>query len=163
LCKLRRLNKKLARQQQGSNGWLRTKAKLTKLHYRIRCRRQDAIHKMTTAITKEFGLIGLESLNVQGMMSNRHLAQAVGDVGFYEIKRQLQYKCELYGAHLIEIDQWFPSSRLCSACGWKNGNLTLADRKWVCPECGCIHERDVNAAVNIRDEAMRLLNENPSP
>jgi putative transposase len=162
LRKLRQLNKKLARQQQGSNAWMGTKAKLTRLHYRIRCRRQDAIHKLTTAVAKEYGLIGLETLNVQGMMSNGRLAQAVGEVGFYEIKRQLQYKCKLYGAHLVEVDQWFPSSRLCSDCGWKNEGLTLSDREWVCLDCGCIHERDVNAAVNIRDEAIRLY-DNLSP
>ncbi|MCA9872601.1 MAG: transposase, partial [Anaerolineales bacterium] len=84
------------------------------------------------------------------------LARAVGDVGMYEIKRQLQYKAALYGALVVEVSPWFPSSRLCHDCGQKNTELTLADREWTCPNCGCIHDRDVNAAVNIRDEALSL-------
>jgi len=157
LRKLRRLNRELARREKGSQGWYRTKDKLAKLHAQIRNRRTDGIHKMTTAVTKQYGVIGVENLNVRGMMANHHLAQAVGDVGMFEIKRQLTYKAALYGAVVVEVGRWYPSSRLCAACGWKNTELTLTDREWTCPECGCIHDRDVNAAVNIRDEALRII------
>jgi putative transposase len=157
LKKLRRLNRELARREKGSQGWYRTKDKLTKLHAQIRNRRLDGIHKMTTAVTKEYGVIGVETLNVRGMMSNGRLARSVGDVGMHEIKRQLTYKGALYGAVVVEVGQWFPSSRLCNACGWRNADLTLADRKWTCPECGRVHNRDINAAINIRDEALKLI------
>lgn len=156
LRKLRRLNRELARREKGSRGWWRTKDKLAKLHFRIRSRRLDAIHKFTTAVVKEASIIGLENLNVQGMMQNRHLARAVSDVGMYEIRRQLEYKAKLYGATVILVDRWYPSSKTCHACGHKNDNLTLADRSWACPNCGCSLDRDINAARNLRDEAMRL-------
>ncbi len=156
LKKLRRLNRELARREKDSNGWLRTKKKLARLHGRIRNQRQDGIHKMTTQLAKEYGVIGLETLNVQGMMQNGRLAQAVGDVGMYEIKRQLQYKAKLYGAQVVEIGTWFPSSKLCSACGEKKPELTLAERTWTCATCGTTHDRDVNAAVNIKNEALRI-------
>jgi putative transposase len=157
LKKMRRLNRELARREKGSNGWLRTKQKLARLHGRIRNQRQDGIHKMTTQLVKEYGVIGLETLNVQGMMQNGRLAQAVGDVGMYEIKRQLKYKAALYGAQVVEIDTWFPSSKLCSACGEKKPELTLAERVWTCETCGTTHDRDMNAAVNIKNEALRLV------
>mgnify|MGYP001438291729 CR=1 FL=1 len=153
---LRRLNRQLARRERGSRGWWETKDRLARLHAAIRNRRMDGIHKMTTDITQRYSVIGVEKLNVRGMMANHHLAQAVGDVGMYEIKRQLEYKAALHGAVVIEVSPWFPSSRTCSACGWKNSALTLADRVWTCRECGCIHDRDVNAAVNIQAEALRL-------
>lgn len=158
LKKLRRLNRELARREEGSNGWLRTKQKLARLHGRIRNQRQDGIHKMTTQLTKEHGVIGLETLNVKGMMQNGRLAQAVGDVGMFEIKRQLQYKAKLYGAQVVEVDTWFPSSKLCSTCGEKNAELTLSERVWTCATCGTTHDRDANAAVNIKNEALRLAN-----
>lgn len=157
LKKLRRLNRELARREKGSNGWLRTKQKLARLHGRIRNQRQDGIHKMTTQLAKEYGLIGLETLNVQGMMQNRRLAQAVGDVGMFDIKQQLKYKAVLYGAEVVEISTWFPSSKLCNACGEKKAELTLGEREWTCEACGTTHDRDVNAAINIRNEALRLL------
>jgi len=159
LRKLARLNRELSRRQKGSGRWWRTKRRLNRLHAKIRNRRLDGIHKFTTAVTKEYGIIGVEKLNVKGMMSNGRLARAVGDVGMYEIKRQITYKADLYGAQVMEVGQWFPSSRLCHACGWKNTNLTLVDREWTCSECGMVHDRDVNAAINIRNEALLLATE----
>jgi len=75
----------------------------------------------------------------------------------YEIKRQLQYKAKLYGAVVVEVDRWFPSSKLCSTCGYKNDDLTLKDREWQCPDCGAVHDRDLNAAINIQKEAQNML------
>lgn len=158
LKKMRRLNRELARREKDSNGWRRTKQKLARLHGRIRNQRHDGIHKMTTRLTKEHGVIGLETLNVKGMMQNGRLVQAVGDVGMYEIKRQLQYKAKLYGAQVVEAGAWFPSSKLCSVCGEKKAELRLGERTWTCETCGTTHDRDVNAAVNIKNEALRLAN-----
>ena len=159
LRKLRRLNRELARREKGSNGWLRTKAKLQKLHRAIRNRRMDATHKMTTELAKEHSVIAVEDLNVKGMVKNRSLARAISDVGMGEIVRQLEYKAELYGAFVVKVDRWFPSSRLCHDCGSKNEGLTLSDRTWICEDCGVVHERDLNAAKNLRDEGLRLLAE----
>lgn len=159
LRKLRRLNRELSRRQQGSNGWLRTKAKLAKLHRKIARRREWHIHQMTTRLTKEYGVICVEDLNVRGMVKNRHLSRAVSDVGMYEIVRQLEYKAQLYGAVVVKVGRWFPSSKTCHDCGSVSDGLTLSDRAWICEDCGVVHDRDLNAAKNIRDEGLRLLAE----
>lgn len=91
----------------------------------------------------------LEDLNVSGMMANHHLAKAVSDVGFYEMRRQIEYKAGWYGIDVVLADRWFPSSKTCSCCGWKNDDLTLADRTFICPECGLKIDRDYNAALNL--------------
>jgi putative transposase len=95
------------------------------------------------------------------MLANHHLAQAVSDASFSEVKRQLLYKAEQYGGYVQLVSQWYPSSKTCHACGWVKQDLTLVDREWVCEQCGVINERDVNAAVNIRDEAIRLVTDVP--
>ena len=159
LRKLARLQCQLSRKrrmQKGkkrSNRYVTLRVKIARLHYRISCLRKDTLHKITTAIVKRSSVIGVESLNVKGMMRNRKLARAISDAGWGEFIRQLRYKCELYGVHLVEVDRWFPSSKLCSGCGWKNEHLTLSDREWTCGGCGMIHDRDMNAAINIRNAA----------
>jgi putative transposase len=96
------------------------------------------------------GLLVIEDLNVKGMLENEKLARAISDVGFGMLRSQLEYKAKRYGTHLIIADRWYPSSRLCSICGWKNEALTLSDRRWVCAECGAHHDRDLNAALNLK-------------
>lgn len=91
----------------------------------------------------------LEDLNVSGMMANHHLAKAVSDVGFCELRRQIEYKSHWQGTEILLADRWFPSSKTCSCCGWKNDDLTLADRVFSCPECGLEIDRDYNAALNL--------------
>jgi len=103
----------------------------------------------------------LEDLTTQGMLANHHLAQAVSDASFFEVKRQLLYKAEHYGGYVQLVSQWYPSSKTCHACGWIKQNLTLADRVWGCEQCGVSNERDVNAAINIRTEALRLATDVP--
>jgi putative transposase len=110
---------------------------------------------MTTYLARTYALIGLEDLNSKGMLSNHHLAQAVSDASFFEMKRQLLYKSEQYGGYVQLVDRWYASSKTCHHCEWVKEDLTLADRVWVCEQCGARNERDFNAAQNVRDEAFR--------
>lgn len=155
----RKLNKKLSRQVKGSHNWWKTVYKLRELHTKIRHARQDWLHKWTTYVASNYGLIGIEDLNVKGMLANHRLAKHIADVAFAEIARQLEYKQVLYGCRLQKIGRWFPSSKTCCECGWYNPDLTLADRAFVCQQCGWLAERDVNAALNIKYEALRLAYE----
>jgi putative transposase len=107
-------------------------------------------------------LIGLENLNVKGMLANHCLAQAVSDASFFEVKRQLFYKSEQYGSSVQLVDRWFPSSKTCHSCGWVKEDLTLADRVWVCAQCGTVHDRDLNAAIMVESEALRLVTDVPA-
>jgi putative transposase len=101
----------------------------------------------------------IEDGNVKGMLANERLARAIADVGFGVFRSQLEYKAKRYGTRLVIADRWYPSSRLCSICGWKNEALTLRDREWVCAECGTHHDRDLNAALNLK----RLATETALP
>jgi len=156
LRKLKRLNRELSRRQEGSGRWNRTKHKLARFHRRIANCRLDYQHKMTTEIAQTYRIIGMEDLNVAGMLRNHCLALSIADAGFGEIRRQLGYKAEWYSGELVEIDRFFPSSKLCRFCGCINGDLTLADRTWTC-DCGAVHDRDRNAALNIERQALKML------
>ena len=112
---------------------------------------------MTTYLTFTYSLIGLEDLNAKGMLANHHLAQAVSDASFFEVKRQLLYKAEQYGGTVQLVNRWYPSSKTCSRCDWIHDDLTLAERVFVCHECGLVMDRDHNAALNIRKEALRTI------
>jgi putative transposase len=181
LAKLRRLQRKLDRQRRannpdnynkdstvkkGSKTWAysnkmhQTKRRITKLHARITSIRQEESHRMTSELTDEYGLVCIEDLNVKGMLKNGRLAKHISDAAFYEKRRQLEYKANYKGGYVIAVDQWFPSSKLCSnnGCGYKKLDLDLSDRVWICPECGQENYRDRNAAINIRDEGLRILN-----
>ena len=152
--RLQRLSRSLSRKEKGSQNRKKAKAKLAKLHARISNIRNDALHQLTTDLTRRFHTIGIEDLNVKGMMSNRHLARTIADMGFFEFRRQLQYKAEMRGGVVVVADRWFASSKLCSACGVKHQALTLSVRAWVCPECDTHHHRDINAAVNLKNYAV---------
>jgi len=148
LQKLKRLSRAFTRKQRGSNNRVKAKTKLARLHRRIADIRADVLHKLTTDLTR-YATIVIENLNVTGMLSNRHLSRATGDMGFGEFRRQLEYKAAMAGSTVIVADRWFASSKLCSSCGMKNGSLTLAERTWTCASCGASHDRDVNAARNL--------------
>lgn len=130
---------------------------MARLHAKIKNIRQDCLHKLTTQLAKNHQVIAIEDLNVKGMMKNRHLARSVADMGFFEFKRQLQYKVAQFGGTLVVADRWFASSKLCSCCGYKMEKMPLSVRSWQCPQCQTQHDRDVNAAKNLRDYAFKQL------
>jgi putative transposase len=150
LDRLRRLSRSLSRKQKGSANRKKAGARLAKLHARIANIRSDALHKLTTDLTRRFHTIGIEDLNVRGMMKNRHLARSFADMSFFEFRRQLEYKAAMRGGQVVVADRFYASSKTCSACGHKLGDLPLSVRQWACPVCGAVHDRDVNAAINLK-------------
>lgn len=154
LSKLQRLSRRLSRKVKGSENRKKAKTKLSKLHARVGNIRRDALHQLTTDLTHRFHTIGIEDLNVRGMMKNRHLAHSIADIGFFEFRRQLQYKAAQRGAIIVVAERWYPSSKTCSCCGHKLDVLPLSVREWTCPSCGALHDRDVNAAVNLKNMAV---------
>jgi len=151
--KLRRLNKELSRRTKGGRNWNKTKKKLSTLHKNIADVRKDTIHKMTTRIVSKFGVIGVEDLCVKGMARTR-LAKSIHDAAFSEVLRQLDYKSELAGSTLVKADRWFPSSKTCHVCGTVVDKLPLSVRQWTCNSCGIDHDRDDNAAQNLKNLAV---------
>ena len=149
LKKLRRANKAQARKRRGSANFRKAKRRLARLHQRIAAIRRDALHKLTTRLTKTYAVIGLEDLNVRGMVQNRHLARAIADMGFFEFRRQIEYKARLYGARVVFANRFYPSSKTCSCCGVVKETLALAERMFRCDDCGFEIERDHNAALNL--------------
>jgi transposase, IS605 OrfB family, central region len=146
--KLARLQCKASRQVKGSQNQRKTYNSISRLHARIACIRKDFLHKLTTSTAKTFKLIKIEDLNVSGMLANHKLAGAIADLGFYEFKRQLEYKCPMYGASLVLVERWFPSSKICWNCGHKQ-EMPLSIRTYDCPGCGVSIDCDLNASLNI--------------
>jgi putative transposase len=149
LKRLRRSNKALARKRRGSANFRKAKRRLGRLHTRIASVRRDATHKLTTRLAKTFKVIGIEDLNVRGMVRNRCLARAVSDGGFHEFRRQLTYKAQWYGARVVVADRFYPSSKTCSCCGVIKETLALSQRTFTCDDCGFEAGRDHNAALNL--------------
>lgn len=133
-----------------SNNCKKSSTALARLHARIANVRADFTHKLTTRLCRENQAVGIEDLHVQGMLANDRLARAISDVGFGMFHSQIEYKAHRHGVGLVIADRWYPSSRLCSVCGWKNESLTLSDREWTCAGCGTRHDRDRNAALNLK-------------
>ncbi|WP_395146460.1 RNA-guided endonuclease InsQ/TnpB family protein [Moraxella atlantae] len=159
LQKLKRLSKQLSRKQKGNNNRAKAKAKLSRLHAKISNIRQDFSHKLTTQLVKSYDVICIENLNVKGMVQNRKLSRAISDLGFYEFKRQLIYKANQGGKVVKEVDRFYPSSKTCSNCGFiiAKADLTLNVRNWQCPSCHTQHDRDINASINILNNATKVL------
>ena len=157
--KLKLLGRKLSKKQKGSRAFNRTKLRIARVHSKIARQRLDYQHKITHRLTHEsqVGTICVEDLNVRGMVRNKHLAYDISDTAIGEFYRQLKYKCEWYGVNYIEVGRFEPTSKTCSVCGWKYKDLKLHERSWVCPECGTHHNRDVNAAINIREFGLKAL------
>ncbi|GET37208.1 RNA-guided endonuclease InsQ/TnpB family protein [Microseira wollei] len=133
----------------GSANWKKAQVQIARLHRKIANIRFDTLHKLTTLLAKNHGTVVIEDLNVSGMMANHKLAKAIADMGFFEFRRQLTYKCELYGSKLVVVDRWFPSSKNCSNCGTKKEMLSLSERVFQCEDCGFVIDRDLNAAINL--------------
>lgn len=136
--------------QKASKRQFKRQLRLSRLHERISNIRKDAAHKLTSFLTRRFQTIVIEDLNVSGMSKNHALAGAILDCGFHEIRRQLDYKAEMRNGRILVVDRFFPSSKLCSCCGFKADTLPLSVREWTCNTCGEIHDRDLNAAVNLK-------------
>lgn len=133
----------------GSANWKKAQLQIARLHSKIANIRKDTLHKLTTLLAKNHGTVVIEDLNVSGMMANHKLAKSIADMGFYEFRRQLTYKCELYGSKLVVVDRWFPSSKTCSNCGTKKETLLLSERVFECSHCNFTIDRDLNAAINL--------------
>jgi len=147
LRRLARLSRSLSRKKKGSANREKARRKLARLHRQIADIRNDAIHKLTTRLVLEYDLIGVEDLNVRGMVRNRHLARSIMDQAFHEIRRQLEYKAGWYGAQVVVADRFFPSTKMCSGCGAVH-DMPLAARTMRCG-CGLEIDRDLNAAINL--------------
>ena len=155
--KIKRLQKQLSRKENNSNNRNKTRIKLAKAYKRITDKKQYYLHQISNYLIDENQVICMEDLNVKGMLRNHKLAGSIQELNFGEFKRMLEYKANWYGRKLIFVDRFYPSSKTCNHCGYINKKLKLSDRQWVCPDCGEIIERDYNAALNIRDEGIRLI------
>ena len=149
LRKLKQHSKNLSRKCKGSKNREKAKLKLARTYLRIFNIRQDTLHKLTTYLAKNHSKVVIEDLCVSGMMRNHRLAGAIGDVGFYEFRRQLEYKCQWYGAQIIIVPRSFLSSKMCSYCGHMKNELSLSKRVYDCEQCGLKIDRDLNAALNL--------------
>ena len=154
--KLARAQKRHAKKQKGSRNREKARRKVAKIHARIRDRRRDYQHKLSTRLIRENQVICVESLAVKHMMQHPTLAKAIADVGWGEFLRQLEYKAEWYGRTLVKIDRWYPSSKTCSVCGHVLESLDLDAREWTCPQCGTYHDRDLNAANSVLAEGLHV-------
>jgi putative transposase len=147
--RLKKAQKNLSRKQKGSKNREKARIKVAKIHLKISDDRKNFLHKLTTQLVRENQTIAVESLAVKNLVKNPKLALAISDSGWSELIRQLDYKCRWYGRKLVAIDRWFPSSKRCSSCGHIVDKMPLNIREWICPSCGCNHDRDVNASKNI--------------
>lgn len=152
--RLRMLNKELSRRTKGGSNERKTKAKLARLHERVSNVRKDVTHKLTARLVKSFGVIGVENLSVAGMRQNQRLAKSVSDAAIGEVLRQLDYKAALAGTAVVKADRWYPSTKTCAACGVVATKMPLSVREWNCAACGVTHDRDVNAAINLKNLAL---------
>jgi putative transposase len=158
--KLKRAQRKLSLRKKGSNRRFRQQKKIFKLHEKIRNQRLDFLHKLSTKLVNENQVICLEDLNVSNMVKNHKLAKSISDVSWSKFVELLKYKCNWYGRELVQVDKFFPSSKMCSNCGNIKKDLTLKDREYVCSFCGLVIDRDYNSALNILREGLRILRKN---
>ena len=154
---LKKKQQSLARKQKSSKNRYKAKSKVSKVHSKIRRVREDFLHKLSRKIVNENQVIAVENLNVKGMVRNHNLAKAISDCGWGQFCTMLQYKSEWSGKTYIEVDRFFASSKTCSVCLNRVDSLSLNIRDWTCSQCNTHHDRDVNAAINIRNEALRIL------
>lgn len=164
--KLAREQRKLSRMQKlaleknkklrDCKNYQKQKIKVAKIHEKIANKRTDFLNKLTSDIVKNHDIICLEDLNIKGMLKNKKLAKSISDVSWSKFVSNLMYKAKWYGKEVVLIDRWFPSSKTCHVCGYKKEDLQLKDRIWLCPVCETNHDRDINAAINIKKEGLRL-------
>lgn len=155
--KLKKMQRALAKKAKGSNNYKKLKQKIARLRDYISNCRKDANQKLSTILVNENQVISIEDLAISKMSRNHKLAKSLLDEGWYQFTNMIDYKIKWYGGSLVKIDRFFPSSKTCSACGSEVSKMPLNVREWVCPNCGCVHDRDINAAQNILTEGLRLL------
>jgi putative transposase len=155
--KLAKKQKQLVKKQKGSNNRHKTRKAVAKVHEKITRCREDFLHKLSRKIVDENQVIVLENLAVKNMVKNHKLAKSIRDCGWGQFCTMLKYKAEFEGKIYLEVDRFFPSSKTCNNCLHQMNKLSLDIRVWQCPKCGTIHDRDINAAINIRDEGLRIL------
>nr|DAL24113.1 MAG TPA_asm: endonuclease [Caudoviricetes sp.] len=158
LNKLAKEQRKLSRKKKGSKNRNKQRIKVARVHEKITNQRKDFLHKLSSELINENQVICLEDLQVKEIQQNKYLSQSVSDVGWYEFRRQLEYKAKWYGRTISFVDKWYPSSQICSNCGNNTGKKTLDIREFDCPYCGRHHDRDINASINILNEGLRILN-----
>lgn len=152
------LQRRLSKKKKGSNNRDKARQDMAKLHNHITNQRNDFQHKLSHKLISENQAIAIETLNVNGMLKNHCLAQVISDASWNDFFRMLEYKSEWYGKTILRIGQFEPSSKLCNICGYYNASLTLSNREWTCPECSTLHNRDENAAINIKKFALQKQN-----
>ena len=156
--KLKKLQRMLSRKPKDSKNREKIRFKLAKCHEKIANQRKDFLHKLSKSLVTNYDVIVIEDLKIKNLLKNHHLANSISSVSWYTFTEMLRYKSLFYGKTLIKVDSFFPSSQLCSTCHFKNTNVkNLKVRVWKCPKCGAINDRDVNAAINILNEGLRLL------
>jgi len=156
-ARLVKAQRQLSRKAKGSANRAKARLKVARVHARIADRRRDHLHKLTTRLVRDNQTVVIEDLNVAGMLRNHCLARAISGAAWSDLRGMLEYKCRWYGRDLVVIDRWFPSSKTCSACGHVAASMPLSVRQWFCERCGAVHDRDVNAAVNIRAAGLAVL------
>lgn len=158
LEKYRSLQRDLSKKVVGSNNWKKTRKKVAKVSLKIKNKRKDFLHKLSTSIIKRYDIICIENINLKDLMQKKRNSMEISTLAWYEFTSMLEYKAKWYGKKVIKVNRWFPSSQICSNCGYRNFELKNPKiKQWTCPRCGIKHDRDVNAAKNILNQGLRQL------